>query len=109
MYPADLDFCLKTGTYTLFQTDPLPFLRLVFSHRFILSMAIVQFKARARQEPDVWQCRCGCYTFWLYSSGSAYCSECREEAVTMGGYWQIPEKTTQNQGAFTVIALQRTF
>jgi hypothetical protein len=55
-------------------------------------MAIVQFQARTRQEPDVWQCRCGCYTFWLYSNGSANCSECREEAVTMNGYWQIPEK-----------------
>lgn len=55
-------------------------------------MAVVQFHARTQPEPDVWQCQCGSYTFWLYSNGSAYCPECREEAVTMNGYWQIPEK-----------------
>jgi hypothetical protein len=57
-------------------------------------MAIVKFHARPRNEPDVWQCRCGSYTFWLYSTGSAYCADCKEEAVTMNGYWQIPESVT---------------
>lgn len=56
-------------------------------------MAIVKFEARTQPKPDVWQCRCGSYTFWLYSTGVVYCSDCRKEAVTMNGYWQIPERS----------------
>ncbi len=64
-------------------------------------MAVIKFNVRAftRQEPDVWQCQCGSYTFWLYSSGSAHCSECRDEAATMRGYWQITKKVDSESTA----------
>ena len=56
-------------------------------------MTVVGFTRRNTQpEPDVWQCRCGSFTFWLYSTGRAYCTECRQEAVSRFGCWEIPEK-----------------
>jgi hypothetical protein len=55
-------------------------------------MSVVEFHPPTQQEPEVWQCRCGCHTFWLYSTGAAYCSECRQEAASMNGVWDIPER-----------------
>lgn len=58
----------------------------------VFSMSVIEIKKHVRPEPDVWQCHCGSFTFWLYSNGSAYCSECREEAVSMFGHWELPER-----------------
>lgn len=67
-------------------------------------MAVIKFHARTPQqlEPEVWSCRCGSFTFWLYSDGTARCSECRAESTTMDGYWHIPERGTESA---TVIIL----
>ena len=82
--------------------DDLPWL-ICFTHGG--SMSVVDMGSRARPKPDVWQCRCGCYTFWLYSTGAAYCSSCREEAHTMRGFWQIPEKPSPTPSRGEIIAL----
>jgi hypothetical protein len=68
-------------------------------------MSVVEFSDYARPEPDVWQCRCGSFTFWLYSSGSAYCSECREEAVSMLGAWEIPERHPESERMAEIISI----
>ena len=54
-------------------------------------MSVIEFKKPRRPEPAVWQCRCGCYTFWLSSDGAVHCSDCQQEATSMRGYWRIPE------------------
>jgi hypothetical protein len=71
-------------------------------------MSVIDFSSRKKAEPDVWQCRCGSYTFWLYSTGAAYCSSCREEAHSMQGYWCLPEKAQPqaNQGDENIIPLR---
>ena len=56
------------------------------------AMSVIEFKKPARPEPEVWQCRCGCYTFWLSSDGAVHCSDCQQEATSMRGYWRIPER-----------------
>jgi hypothetical protein len=55
-------------------------------------MSVVEFRPPARPEPEVWQCRCGCYTFWLSSDGAVHCSDCQQEATSMRGFWRIPER-----------------
>ena len=55
-------------------------------------MSVIEFKKPRRPEPEVWQCRCGCYTFWLSSDGAVHCSDCQQEATTMRGFWQIPAR-----------------
>jgi hypothetical protein len=65
---------------------------------------VVQLNER-RREPDVWQCQCGCYTFWLYSDRSAHCSACGDEAVSMGGFWRIPTGTIRSEYAGQIVTL----
>ncbi len=55
-------------------------------------MSVVEFKPPVRREPEVWQCRCGSFTFWLSSDGAAHCSDCQEEATAMRGFWRIPDR-----------------
>lgn len=55
----------------------------------ILMPNVVELSSRI-PEPEVWQCQCGSYTFWLYSTGLARCSECRTEALNMQGFWRVP-------------------
>jgi hypothetical protein len=55
-------------------------------------MSVVEFRKPHRREPEVWQCRCGSFTFWLSSDGAAHCADCQEEATSMRGYWRIPER-----------------
>jgi hypothetical protein len=55
-------------------------------------MSVIEFRKPVRREPEVWQCRCGSFTFWLSSDGAAHCSDCQEEATAMHGYWQIPKR-----------------
>ncbi len=54
-------------------------------------MSVVEFRPPAKPEPEFWQCRCGSFTFWLASDGSAHCSGCHQEATSMRGFWRIPE------------------
>ena len=50
---------------------------------------IVELGSRIqRNEPDVWQCNCGCQTFQLYADGTVICSECGGEALEMCGFWR---------------------
>jgi hypothetical protein len=52
-------------------------------------MKVIELNAR-RQEPEVWQCQCGHFGFWLYSNGEVVCSRCETEATEMRGHWTIP-------------------
>lgn len=51
---------------------------------------IIDMKSR-KPDVDVWQCQCGCYFFWLYSTGAAVCVECERESHSMQGYWKKPD------------------
>lgn len=53
-------------------------------------MKVVDLNAQREREPEVWQCHCGHFGFWLYSNGEVVCSRCKTEATEMRGYWKIP-------------------
>lgn len=55
---------------------------------------VVEINSRQRLTPDVWQCQCGGYEFWLYADASVRCADCKREAVTMQGYWRTPVKAS---------------
>jgi len=54
-------------------------------------------------EPEVWQCRCGSFAFWLYATGQAVCADCCSESATMFGCWRIPEKPTTGGAAIVLL------
>jgi hypothetical protein len=59
---------------------------------------VVELVRRNEPKPDVWQCQCGHYSFWLYSTGQVVCEACETEAASMQGYWKIPtEPDTTNR------------
>lgn len=60
---------------------------------------VVGLNTRKRNSPLVWQCQCGGYEFWLYSDGLARCIDCKRDAVTMQGVWQMPAETPQQLGS----------
>lgn len=49
---------------------------------------------RFKRKPDatVWQCKCGCFAFWLYSDGDIRCVECQEIAESMRGVWAVCQR-----------------
>ena len=53
-------------------------------------MKLIELNAHRQPEPEVWQCQCGHFGFWLYSNGDVVCSRCETEAAEMRGYWKIP-------------------
>jgi hypothetical protein len=59
---------------------------------------IVELGSRIqRNDPEVWQCNCGCHTFRLYADGSAVCSACGGEALEMLGFWRPDRPKPANQ------------
>lgn len=58
---------------------------------------VVELNLRQRDTPLVWQCQCGGFDFWLYSDGLARCTDCKRDAVTMQGAWQVPAMTPPQQ------------
>jgi hypothetical protein len=59
------------------------------------------------REKAVWQCACGCYTFWLYSSGIACCTDCEADAVAMTGFWHLPSETANQQPKAEIVPFER--
>jgi hypothetical protein len=67
---------------------------------------IVELGSRIRRnEPEVWQCNCGCHTFRLYADGSAVCSACGGEALEMLGFWRADRLKNENQASARIIQL----
>ncbi len=71
-------------------------------------MMVIELNKHRQPEPEVWQCQCGHFGFWLYSNGDVVCSCCQTEATEMRGYWKIPpgpDATTQELTVNNVTAL----
>jgi len=54
-------------------------------------MSVIDRGSRTQPKPDPRQCQCGSDTLWLYATVCLLRS-CQEDAHTMQGFWQIPEK-----------------
>ena len=50
--------------------------------------------AERRPEPNVWRCRCGTVSFWLWQDGRIECCGCHKMQNTGGGIWIVPDPKT---------------
>lgn len=51
---------------------------------------VIDFPNPEERDQLIWQCGCGCYSFWLREDGAGECFNCGALAEDGAGGWRVP-------------------